>query len=318
MDGEDILNRIDSRKQSRRDERERLEAKRQQQGLLYGILYVLHAHGRGYTHGTPAWYLDSEFDGHFDLHRRVVKGCASESDLNKWAHLNVRLWWELARVLQELELSAVLDEVKAERAEKRCGLVEQMCAQRLDFAPVDVFDLVGALMKSMTEQAGGSVQLTKKGLPRKVGGLWCEYLADVATREPLLVDYMAAFFRELQRVLKDRAERRDSRRSRSVGELVPKVAEDFSWIVYGEDRWEFKGDVQRRAVAVLWQDYLVNGDRGGIHEGTIAERIDAADNSARWRVEDRFRGNPALGTLIVSAGPATWRLSFPPQAPVPG
>ena len=95
---------------------------------------------------------------------------------------------------------------------------------------------------------------------------------------------------------------------------TPRVvhATDFSWLLVNDERFDFPGPNQRGVIRILFREWEKGGDGAAMHQDSIGEEIDPEANRSRFRVEEVFRGHPALDTILRRRSPGVWALYLSP------
>lgn len=90
---------------------------------------------------------------------------------------------------------------------------------------------------------------------------------------------------------------------------------DFSWVVWGGTRYVLTKGLQAEVVRALWRSWEESGRRDGcgLSEQTLREACGSSND--RFRMVHVFRGHPALGTMIRSAGKGVFALYAPESPP---
>lgn len=82
---------------------------------------------------------------------------------------------------------------------------------------------------------------------------------------------------------------------------------DFTMVKWGDVEYRFSLGIQSSAVRVLFEEWKKTGM--GLHQQTIRQSID--DERDSFRMDNAFRGHPALGTMIQSRGDGRYQLVAP-------
>lgn len=92
------------------------------------------------------------------------------------------------------------------------------------------------------------------------------------------------------------------------------AAEDFTWVVFAGQSYQFSKGVQANVIRALWEAWERSGKRfgHGLGEEAIGAKVDSS--ATKFRLAHVFRDHPAWKTLIRSVSKGVFAL-MPPKSP---